>query len=412
MTSTDAEQTTASPSRLPAPETGPESAWRARLRKLSGRLRWRPDADDRAALLVWLATRPAMYLLVGSAGWIFAAERAAQPTGFLDTWDRWDFRHFRTIAEYGYDGNPKTGPPVPLEAFFPGFPYLLKAVHLVVPNWVVAGLLISLVCSAVAVVLLSRIAGLDNQSGVGERAVLLLLLSPPAVFLAAGYTEALFLMLALGAWLCARRGVWHWAGLLCAAACAVRVNGVFLLCALAVEFLTAKDGRRRWRDAPWLLLGAVPGLVYMNFLYRRTGDWSAWNSAQATGWDRHLVGPVKAFTNTWHRAFETGPGTLLNFTWMYRWEMVAVAVGVVLTGWLLRRRRWAEATYVGLTVVSLGISTTYFSVPRATLLWWPLWIVLAQATLRNKAVFAGYLGLIAPFSVVFALLFGAGRWAG
>ncbi|MGR7000219.1 hypothetical protein ACU686_22720 [Yinghuangia aomiensis] len=208
------------------------------------------------------------------------------------------------------------------------------------------------------------------------------------------------------------RGVWHWAGLLTAAALTVRVNGAFLLCAIAVEFLTAKDGRRRWRDAPWIVIGAMPGLIYMAYLYRRTGDWTAWNSAQATGWDRHLVGPVQAFTNTWHEAFKTGPGTILNFTWMARWEMLAVLVGVLLTGYLLRKRCWAEATYAGLTVVSLGISSTYFPVPRATLLWWPLWIVLAQVTLKYRAAFTGYLALIAPFAVVFALLFGAGRWAG
>lgn len=407
MTSTDAaDPTTSADATFPPGRTNP-------LVRLSARLLRMPSRDDRAALLLWLVTRPAMFLLVGSAGWILAEEGSTEPTGYLDTWDRWDFRHFRTIAEFGYDGNPKVGPPVPLEAFFPGFPYLLKAVHLVVGNWVVAGLLISFVCGAVAMVLLSRVAGLDSDvRGVGERAVLLLLLSPSAVFLAAGYTEALFLVLALGAWLCAKRGVWHWAGLLAAGAMCVRINGAFLLCALAVEFLTAKDGRRRWKDAPWLVVGGLPVLIYMGFLYRRLGDWTAWNSAQATGWDRHLVGPVDALTNTWDRAFDTGPGVILGFTWMYRWEMLAVAVGVVLTAYLLRKRRWAEATYIGLTVASLGISSAYFSVPRATLLWWPLWIVLAQVTLRHKAVFTAYLALIAPFAVVFALLFGAGRWAG
>lgn len=404
MTSTDAEPSTdtAKPPAVPGGRLGTVLLRRLRM----------PSRDDRAALTVWLVTRPAMFLLVGAAGWIFADEGVSRPTGYLDTWDRWDFRHFRTIGEFGYDGNPKAGPPVPLEAFFPGFPYLLKAVHLVVGNWVVAGLLISFVCGGVAMVLMSRIAGLENPSGTGERAVLLLLLSPSAVFLAAGYTEALFLMLALGAWLCAKRGVWHWAGILAAGSLFVRVSGAFLLAALVVEFLTAKDGRRRWKDAPWLVVGGLPVLIYMCFLYRRTGDWTAWNSAQATGWDRHLVGPIDAFTETWHRAFTTEQGTILNFTWMYRWEMVAVAVGVVLTGYLLRKRRWAEATYIGLTVASLGISSAYFSVPRATLLWWPLWIVLAQLTLRHKAVFTAYLALIAPFAVVFALLFGAGRWAG
>ena len=54
----------------------------------------------------------------------------------------------------------------------------------------------------------------------------------------------------------------------------------------------------------------------------------------------------------------------------------------------------------------------FFSVPRATLTWWPLWIALAAWTLRRPAVLQSYLVLIAPFSVVFVLLFSTGRWAG
>jgi hypothetical protein len=85
---------------------------------------------------------------------------------------------------------------------------------------------------------------------------------------------------------------------------------------------------------------------------------------------------------------------------------------VALTGWLLRRRRWGEATYVGVQVAAFATSTWYFSVPRATLLWWPLWILLAAWSLRRPWVLTAYFAVIAPFMVVFTLLFAVGRWAG
>jgi uncharacterized membrane protein YGL010W len=97
---------------------------------------------------------------------------------------------------------------------------------------------------------------------------------------------------------------------------------------------------------------------------------------------------------------------------MFRAELVAVLIGVLLTNrWLLRRRRWGEATFVGLQVLAFATSNRFFSVPRATLLWWPLWIGLAAWSQRRPAVLTGYLTVLAPFMVVFTLLFSLGRWA-
>ncbi len=79
---------------------------------------------------------------------------------------------------------------------------------------------------------------------------------------------------------------------------------------------------------------------------------------------------------------------------------------------LVRRRRWAEAVYVGLGVGALATSTYYLSVDRATLLWFPLWLLLAGATARRPWLHAAYLSTAAPLSVVLALAFTSGRWIG
>ncbi len=71
---------------------------------------------------------------------------------------------------------------------------------------------------------------------------------------------------------------------------------------------------------------------------------------------------------------------------MFGAEIAAVGVGVALTGWLLWRRRWGEATYIGLQIWAFTTSSWFFSVPRATLLWWPLWIALAAWSLRRPVV--------------------------
>ena len=56
-------------------------------------------------------------------------------------------------------------------------------------------------------------------------------------YLAAGYSECLFAAFAFSAWLAARRDRWVLAVVLAAGASAVRVNGLFLAAAIALEFL-------------------------------------------------------------------------------------------------------------------------------------------------------------------------------
>ncbi len=362
---------------------------------------------DRPALRLWLATRVATFVVVGASGYLFATDNKLTP--FLQRWQRWDVAHYEYIAMHGYHA----GTDPPREAFFPGYPLLLRGLTVFGINITLAGLIISFVAGAVAVVALGRLAEERGPAGSGERAVLLLLLSPTAIFLAAGYTEALFLAFALPAWLVARRGDWWLAGALAAGACAVRVTGLFLFAALVVEYAVGYRSResRRLSDAPALLLPLLPPAAYAFYLKQTQGDWLAWIHAQERGWHRTFTSPVQSFKTSWDAAWPGG-GQELQWQWSWRCEILAVLIGVLLTAYLLWARHWAEATYIGLTVIAFATSTYYFSVPRATLLWWPLWIVLAQATLRRPWLMSVYLSVIAPLSVVWIVLFATYRWAG
>lgn len=356
------------------------------------------------ALRSWVATRVALALLVyAGARQVFG--RTGPGQGFLDRWDSWDVTLFAKVAQYGYDGYPQHYPDKDIAAFFPGFPVVLRAVHLLIPDWTAAGLLVSLVAGAVAVVALSRLAELDGTDG--SRAALYLVLSPYAVFLAAGYSEALFLALALPGWLAARRGHWVAASLLVAGACTVRVSGAFLAVALVVEWATTS---RDLRVAPWLAAPFLALFGYAFYLWTLTGDWLRWQHAQASGWGRHLTSPVQSLQTTWDAARNAGIGP--EYQWSFRAEIVAVLLGVLVTVVLLARREWGQATYVGLSVGALATSTYYLSVARATLLWFPLWILLAQLAARRPWVHTAYLAVSVPLMAVVVLTFTAGRWVG
>jgi len=346
--------------------------------------------------------------LAASAGaWALSAGPVDRLPGPLERWVRWDVDLLRKIAEYGYDGYPEDYPDQGIEAFFPGLPLLLRLVHLVVRDYAAAGLLVSLVASAVACVALARIAELDGVDG--RRALLYLVTWPWAVFLFAGYTESLFLALALPGWLAARHGRWALAGLLVAGACTVRVNGAFLAAALVVQYLVSRRGRVRG-DAMWLLAPGVAVLGYFGYLRVLTGDWLRWFAAQEQGWDRRLSWPWDALQRSLDGA--TSQRLTSDFVLNFRFEIAAVLIGLVLLGWLLRCRRWAEATYVGLSVGALATSTFYLSVARSSLLWFPLFVALAAAAQRWRWLHPAYLAVTVPLMVVGVLAFTGGRWWG
>ncbi|MFF2012597.1 mannosyltransferase family protein [Streptomyces sp. NPDC058195] len=386
----------------------------------AGRAPWLGPAD-REVLWLYLLTRVGVWTTAYCTRWLFAADGKSRYAGsFFSSWQHWDWWHYLRIAQSGYfpDGQgPWSAGWDNREAFFPGFPFLLRAVHTVVPSWPAAGALISFVAGGVAVLALGRIARSyppqSSRGGAGPRAALFFLLSPCAVFLAAGYTEALFLAFALPAWLAAQRQEWARAAVLVCLATTVRVSGLFLAAALAVHFLVTARALRspgHWRRLPWLALPALPPLLQSWYLHAYTGDWMAWKHAEERGWYRDFHTPWEAWRNTWHAAFGHSQST--GYALMCQAELLTMAVGLVLCGVLLRRRRWAEAAYIALSLWALGTSYWYTSLPRATLLWWPLWTGLAVWSLRRPRVTTACLAVMAPLSTVVAVTFLSGRWAG
>ncbi len=373
---------------------------------MSARTRSRTDADL-AALGVWLASRVVVVVLTVGGAWLLSGARASEVEGLLRRWDRWDVGLFRKVAEFGYAGYPQDYPDQGIEAFFPGAPLVLRAVHLVVPDWTVAGLLVSVLAGAAASVALGRLAVLEGLPA--SRPVLYLVLSPYAVFLFAGYSEALFLAFALWGWLAARQDRWVLAGLLVAGAATVRISGLFLACGLVVQYLVAHRGRLR-ADAAALAAPFLAIAAYFAYLWRLTGDWLRWSQAQREGWGRELTAPWDAFSTTLSAARNLEQGA--EYAWSFRAEILAVAVGLALTVVLLVQRRWGEATYVGLSVTALATSSYYLSVGRATLLWWPLFLLLAAAAQRRPWVHPAYLALSAPLMALLVLTFTSGRWVG
>jgi hypothetical protein len=382
-------------------EAAPARAVGARLPALS--------ADDRAALGLWAGAHLALLALAWASAWAFRPTDAHAP--LTGAFEHWDAILLRNIAQYGYFG-PHTV--ANNTAFFPGYPVALAAGHLLLRNWVLSELVVSGVAGCFAVVALARLAG-------GNRAVLYLLTTPAAIFLMVGYAEALFLALAIPAWHAAARGRWWRAALLAGLAGLVRPDALFLIPALAIMALTGYRGPGNWPRAAPTVAGRLANAAkaccalagpaaYESYLWVHTGSPLAWSAALRKGWDLHLSTPFQDLRVTWWAAFQHAFSASTAFE--FQLEFGALAAIAVATLAFACWRRWPQAAYCGLALIALGTSTWVQTAPRTLLLLFPVWIGLATLESRPPWLRYAYFGVSGPLTVVLAMLFLSGQWAG
>jgi hypothetical protein len=257
-----------------------------------------PEAARSPVLGIWLWSRAAIWAAAIYAFYTFQpnrnplAYRWDDPKlthdlgAFTDVWARWDSVWFLRIAEKGY-----VSPSHADTAFYPLYPLLVKIVGLAFGgNYVVAGIVISLAASLGAFYLLHLLA--EERLGVdgARRAVLYLAVFPMSLFLVAVYSESLFLLLALAAFVLAERRQWLPAWGFAGLALLTRIAGLALLPALALMAWRSPDRRRALAG---LAIPAVIFTAYPIYLAVSTGDGWAFLHSQGL-WHRHfsLAGPL------------------------------------------------------------------------------------------------------------------------
>jgi hypothetical protein len=195
---------------------------------------------------------------------------------------RWDSVWYLTIAEHGYGDKHDHAQ----AAFYPLYPLLMRVLGWVVGSPLVAGILVSLACFLVALVLLHKLALLELGARDARATVLLVAFFPAAFFFSAVYSESLFLLVSVGAFLAARNGRWAWAGALGGLAALTRNSGVLLLVPLAILFFQQERYGRR-RQALWLALVPLGLALYLCWSAIALDDVFAPYHAQAL-WLRHF----------------------------------------------------------------------------------------------------------------------------
>ncbi|MDR1237897.1 MAG: hypothetical protein LBK28_06630 [Propionibacteriaceae bacterium] len=349
----------------------------------------------------WIASKAMLAVIAGVV--IFTQNKS-----LTDVLGNWDVQHFLAIANDGYAVTNDI-------AFFPGWPLILRAISWTGLPVVVAGAVLAAGLSLVAAAALYRMGGWG--------AAVAWIIAPVGVFTVVPYTESLFCAAAFWAWERAEAKHWGQAAILAGVAASVRVSGLFLFGALVILALTqaiATDDRvERWitrcKHAAWMLIPLGVIFAYAGYLYLVRGSWMAWFDAQSAGWNRELTWPWVCLEHTFNAAAPGAYPDHPEWSWVFRGELISMAVGLAITVLCLARKKLAQASWIGVQLIAFSTSYWLLSVNRAVLLWFPLWTEAGKlAEVRSTPA---KLGVAAAAVVcllaqgIWAWLFFTGAWA-
>jgi hypothetical protein len=320
----------------------------------------------------------------------------------LQALGRWDGAWYLDIARHGYHPIRFGAAGHASEAFFPGFPLLVRGLTFVTgAPALTAGILANLVLGAVAAVLVWRLVSEVAGPDAARRSTTLLCFSPGAYVLTMTYSEALFLAATVAALLMLVRRQWWAAGAFTAVAGLTRSNGAALVAAGLVVAAVAIWRRRDWSALAAPLLGSTGTLAYFAYLYIHTGRAFEWFRVERLGWGDRLA-PVSGFVHHLRllHAPSLRPNGLVEPVWAL-FTAVAV-VGVVLLV------RWRPP----LPVVAYGLVSTAFIAasyqvglrPRMLLTAFPIVLAFGVQTegRRYRAVLAAcIIGLVVSSVLTF-----------
>jgi hypothetical protein len=340
---------------------------------------------------------------------------------------RWDSAWYLSIARTDYV--------LPLQTvFFPLYPGLIALGGTVVGHGLdaVVGIVVSCACAIGALYLLHRLVSLEFDAHLARNTVWILAWLPTAIVLSAVYSESLFLLLAVGCFYAARRGRWAMAGLAGALAAATRNGGVLLLVPLLILYLYGPRQDRepdraaaglwpRYRprgDILWAALVPLGLLAYMAFLQIEIGHPLAPFTHQLH-WGRHfipLAGIPLGVLSLGRAIVAAIPGldpALAAHVTLVGQLRHLLEVGFLILALALLRICWKRlpSAYTVFAGISLAMAVSVptsddplKSLPRFTLVMFPLWIALALWATERRRV-REVVAICAPLLALSTFLF-------
>lgn len=344
-------------------------------------------------------------LIFGIQSFQIITDSAPNETWF-SIWNRWDAESYLRIAQYGYD--PAGADRFRL-VFFPFYPLLVALFAAATKSYLASALLVSGIATIALGLCLRALVRLAYGEKTAQLAVLFLFIFPTSYFLHIPYTESTFLALTVGCFLAARKRLWLAAGILGFFACLTRINGLILCPALLFEIWSEYREKRKINFA-WSFLILIPAgfAVYLGVNYYVAGDPFKFMAYQREQWGKHLTFPWRGLKGAFEGIYYKSPNGIQMDSLQ---ELLFALIGLtaIVSGWRYLRgsyRVWMIANWL------LFVSTSFVqSVPRYTIILFPIFILMGLAGARNWKVRVFFTVWSLFYLSLFATQFVRGWWA-
>lgn len=340
---------------------------------------------------------------------IFLGRGNRELEGLPFFWSRANFDGLRYlgIARFGY-GHLQ-------QAFFPFYPKVIRGVNKIINNYLLSGILVSNFFLFLSMLVFSKLLKLEGYKKKAiKQSLLLLFFFPTAFFLGSVYTESLFLFLVLLTFYFARKGKFHWAGIVAGLASYTRLVGIFLLPALIVEYyqqtsrrgmkerllaikqrIIQPDRNRFWyliksrtihaRHLFYLALSSWGLLLYMNYLKKTEGSFFYFAKVQSSfGAQRSVSKLILLYQVFWRylkMIFTVAPNQWLYFNVWFEFLIALLFLFLLLWGWYKKEEYKIRSSWLVFATASYFLPTftgTFLSLPRFVLACFPCFIILAN----------------------------------
>ncbi|MET0910573.1 MAG: glycosyltransferase family 39 protein [Ilumatobacteraceae bacterium] len=289
----------------------------------------------------------------------------------------WDGRWYLAIIRDGYPSsipaNITYSQNEARAAFFPVYPWLARAVDVVLPGGdTFAAIMLNLALGAVAVLLVGLLAKELYGVGVAARAMLLFAVFPGSFVLSFTYSEATLIVLAAACLLFLLREQWWLAGVAAMLGTGTRPNGLALVAACAVASFLAIRRTRAWGSLVAVVLSPLGFIFFQLYVDHTAGERGAWFRVQREAWSEGTSYGATAVSNTADFFLHplSSPTDALTAL-----SMIAL-VAMVWCAWKVRLHP-VLASYCAVVVGLMLVTQTVTARPRFLITAFPLIIAVA-----------------------------------